>query len=162
MFKIRTATAAATAAGLLLTTAAVALETASAGTADAHASSRTTRYVAHDIPGNFAMADLAEPHGQEPDIGDLLAFTQRLTRHGHTVGRVSNAAIGADHQRALFHSTGTMKLRHGTVEFAGLVPQASEFTLAVTGGTGRFAGAVGTLRFGMDGNKQILTLTLHR
>jgi hypothetical protein len=160
MFRNRTTTAAATAAGLLLTGGAVAVGAASAGTADATTAARTTRYVAHDIQGNFAMADLAEPHGQNPDIGDLLAFTQRLTRGGHTVGRVSNVAIGADHQRALFHSTGTMSLAHGTVEFGGLVPQASEFTLAVTGGTGRFEGAAGTLRFSMKGSKQILTLTL--
>ena len=84
------------------------------------------------------------------------------TGRGYTVGRVSNVAIGADHQRALFHSTGTMKLAHGTVEFGGLVPQAAEFSLAVVGGTGRFEGAAGTLRFSMEGSKQILTLTLRR
>jgi hypothetical protein len=78
------------------------------------------------------------------------------------VGRVSNVAVGVDQQRHLFQSNGTMTLAHGTVEIGGLVPQVSQFTLAVTGGTGRFQGAAGTLRFSMTGNRQILTLTLRR
>lgn len=154
-------TAAAVASALLLVGAAVAAETATTGSAQASGSTSTLRFVAHDIPGNFAMADLADPKG-DPDIGDLLAFTQRLTRAGRTVGRVSNVAIGADHQRKLFQSNGTLKLAHGTVEFGGLVPQKPRFTLAVTGGTGRFQGADGTLAFSMDGNRQLLTLTLRR
>lgn len=162
MSRNRTAVAAAAAVGLLLTGTTVAVEVAAVGTADASGSVQTKRFVAHDIAGNFAMDDLAAPQDQNPGLGDLLAFTQRLTRGGHTVGRVSNVAVGVDQQRRLFQSNGTMKLAHGTIEFGGLVPQASRFTLAVTGGTGRFEGATGTLHFGMKGNRQILTLTLRR
>lgn len=162
MFPIRKSTAAAAAGVLLLTGTAVAVETV--GTTAAQASNRvsTQRFVAHDIPGDFAMADLADPHGPNPDIGDLMAFTQRLTRGGNTVGRVSNTAIGVDHDRHLFHSNGTMQLAHGTVEFGGLVRQAPQFRLAVTGGTGRYQGAAGVLAFSMDGNREILTLRLTR
>jgi len=160
MIPIRKSTAAAAASALLLAGVAVAVETA--GTTAAQASNRATtlRFVAHDIPGDFAMADLADPRGQNPDIGDLMAFTQRLTRGGTAVGRVSNVAIGVDHNRHLFHSNGTMRLTHGTVEFGGLVRQSPQFTLAVTGGTGRYRGAAGVLAFSMDGNRQILTLRL--
>lgn len=162
MFRNRAALAAVAAGGLLLTGSAVAVEVAAAGTADASDSVRTMRFVAHDVAGSFAMDDLAAPQGQNPGMGDMLAFTQRLTRGGRTVGRVSNVAVGVDQQRHLFQSNGTMTLAHGTVEIGGLVPQASQFTLAVTGGTGRFQGAAGTLRFSMTGNRQILTLTLRR
>ena len=34
--------------------------------------------------------------------------------------------------------------------------------MAVTGGTGRFVGAVGTIAFDFPGNKQLLTVTLQR
>lgn len=160
MFSIRKSTAAAAVGTLMLAGAAVAVEAAS--TTAAHAVNRTTtlRFVAHDVPGDFAMADLADPRGQNPDIGDLMAFTQRLTRDGSTVGRVSNIAIGVDHDRHLFHSNGTMRLAHGTVEFGGLVSQSPQFTLAVTGGTGRYRGAAGVLAFSMEGSRQILTLRL--
>ncbi len=71
---------------------------------------------------------------------------------------MSNVAVGVDSQRNLFHATGTLSLAHGTVEFGGLVSQTSHFVLAVTGGTGTYNGAHGTLIFAQSGNRQILTL----
>lgn len=156
---IRKTAATVTAAGLVA--GAVALSIVP-GPATARASYTTTRYVARDVPGQFAMADIAEPHGQEPGIGDVLAFTQRLTHGGHTVGRVSNTAIGVDAVRHLFQASGTMVLPHGRVEFAGLVPQTSHFVLAVTGGTGRYRSARGTLVFDNVGGRQVLTLKVQR
>lgn len=133
-----------------------ALETGSASAAgDGY---RMSRYVGHDVPGEFAMADLAAPHAGEPGIGDLMAFTQRLTKGGRTVGRVSNVAVGVDQTRHLFQANGTMVLPDGKVTFAGLVSQGSRFTLAVTGGTGSYRGARGTLAFSFSHGRQILTL----
>jgi hypothetical protein len=55
-----------------------------------------------------------------------------------------------------------MVLPHGRVEFAGLVPQTSHFVLAVTGGTGRYREARGTLVFDNVGGRQVLTLKVAR
>jgi hypothetical protein len=156
MFRIPLAAVLATTA---LAAGTVAL-TLSADSATAGPSYTSTRYVAHDIEGNFAMADLADPQNGQPGIGDEMAFTQRLTRGGHTVGRVSNVAVGVDAQRNLFHSTGTLQLRHGRVEFAGLVSQTPHFVLAVIGGTGTYTGARGTVVFDNDNGRQLLTLRL--
>ncbi|MFY9916364.1 MAG: hypothetical protein WAK18_16950 [Nocardioidaceae bacterium] len=131
-------------------------------TADASSSITSTRFVAHDIAGNMALDDLADPQGGGPGLGDMLAFSQRLSRAGKTVGRVSNVAVGVDARRNLFHATGTLSLARGTVEFGGLVSQTSHFVLAVTGGTGMYNGARGTLVFSQSGNRQILTLNLAR
>lgn len=119
----------------------------------------TRTFVTHDT-GQLAMADIADPQDGQPGIGDILAFTQRLTRQGHTVGRVSNTAIGVDGRRHLFQSNGTMQLSDGDITFAGLVPQTSRFQLAVTGGTGAYRDARGTLEFHLDGSRQLLTLRL--
>ncbi|MGH3510484.1 MAG: hypothetical protein ACRDPI_09685, partial [Nocardioidaceae bacterium] len=64
--------------------------------------------------------------------------------------------------RHLFQTNGTLTLAHGKVEFGGLVPQTAHFVLAVTGGTGRYARAHGTLTFDNVKNRQLLTLTLKR
>jgi hypothetical protein len=155
---IRKATAAIGGAALVVFGGLAAVDLASE--ASASRTVATTRYVAHDIRGNLAMDDLAAPQGQMPGLGDMLAFTQRLTRAGKTVGRVSNVAVGVDAHRNLFQATGTLTLGRGTVEFGGLVAQTPHFVLAVTGGTGRFSGADGTLVFDNTHGRQVLTLKL--
>jgi hypothetical protein len=157
---IRKTTAAVAAASLAALGSLAGLEFA--GDASASSAVRTTRFVAHDIRGNLAMDDLAAPEGQIPGLGDMLAFTQRLTRSGKTVGRVSNVAVGVDAKRHLFHANGTITLKRGTVEFGGLVSQTPHFVLAVTGGTGRFDGADGTVVFDNSHGRQTLTLRLQR
>jgi hypothetical protein len=152
---IRKSAATLTAAGLLAGGAVLATVT---GSATASTSYTTTRYVAHDVAGQLAMADIADPRDGSPGMGDVLAFTQRLTRGGKAAGRVSNVAIGVDAVRHLFQANGTMVLPHGRVEFAGLVPQTSHFVLAVTGGTGRYRDAAGTLTFDNVGGRKLLTL----
>lgn len=157
---IRKSTAAVAATALFAVGGATIVDISTGATANATTSDTSTRFVAHDIGGNMALDDLADPKGGRPGIGDLLAFTQRLTRAGRTVGRVSNVAVGVDAQRNLFHATGTLSLVHGTVEFGGLVSQTSHFVLAVTGGTGKYNGAQGTLGFSQSGGRQLLTLKL--
>ncbi len=64
----------------------------------AAAPKRTTlEFLAHDEPGNMTLDDLgakSAPGG--PDIGDLLAFTQTLTRDGKPAGQVHVTAVGVD------------------------------------------------------------------
>jgi hypothetical protein len=131
------------------------------GPADA-AHGTTLRFVAHDVPGQMAFDDLGAASPNGPEIGDVLAFTQRLTRAGHTVGRVSNAAVGVDQTRHLFQANGTIVVAHGSVEYGGLVSQGSRFVLAVTGGTGRYVGATGSVTFTFKGGRQLLTVALRR
>lgn len=102
-------------------------------------------FTARDEPGNFALADLGARSRQGPDIGDVLALTQTLFAAGKQAGVVHLAAIGVDHRRRLTQATGTVVLANGTIAFAGLVPQSPRFSLAVLGGTGRYAGVHGTL-----------------
>jgi len=121
----------------------------------------TLEFVAHDEPGNMALDDLgakSAPGG--PDIGDLLAFTQTLTRDGKPAGQVHVAAIGVDHKRHLSEATGTITLSNGTIQIAGIVTMKPTFTLTVTGGTGTYAGNSGTLDFDASGNVQKMTVHL--
>lgn len=156
----KTGILATTAAGAVLIGSGIAAAALTGTTATATPQQHSVTYVAHDEDGNLAFDDLGEPSKQGPDLGDVLAFTQRLTRNGKTVGRVSNTAIGVDHTRHLFHATGTVVLKDGTVEYGGLVSLDSHFVLGVTGGTGHYAGAAGTLAFDNEQESQQLTLTL--
>ena len=162
-FSRTTRTLATAAAGTLVCAGtALGLGLASGG-AEAATSPRTVLHlVSHDIPGQTAFDDLGAPSPQGPDLGDVVAFTQRLTRHGRTVGRISNAGVGVDHQRHLFQADGTIVLPHGRIEVAGLVSMGSRFRLAVTGGTGRFTGANGWMDFANVDGRQLITVTLTR
>lgn len=115
------------------------------------------RLVAHD--GQFALDDLGKP-GES--LGDILVQTQRVTRHGKTVGHLHDVAVAVDTKRGLFQANGSMVLHGGTIEFAGLVKQTPHFVLAVTGGTGKYQGADGKIAFDFPGKKQLLTVTLKR
>lgn len=123
-------------------------------------SGTTLRFVAHDEPGNEAFDDLGAKSPNGPDIGDLLAFTQTLTRDGRVVGQIHVAAVGVDHKRQLSHADGTLVLAGGDIEVAGIVSPTPTFTLAVVGGTGAYTGETGTLVFDESGSQQTLTLHL--
>lgn len=151
-----------------ITATAAALAVAAAGAigvvgldAPANAAHPTVlHFAAHDVNGQLAFDDLGSPSPHGPDIGDVIAFTQRLTQSGKTRGRISNAAVGVDAKRHLFQANGTIVLKHGTIEYAGLVSQGSKFVLAVTGGTGRYVNDGGSVAFSFPGHKQLLTVTL--
>jgi hypothetical protein len=122
----------------------------------------TLKFVARDEPGNEAFDDLGTKSPNGPDIGDVLAFTQSLTVDGAVVGQIHVAAVGVDHQRHLSQANGTIVLAGGTVEVVGVVPMTPTFTLAVVGGTGRYADQTGTLSINATGTDQALTLQLNR
>ncbi len=142
--------------------AVAAVGAASGDDAAAAASSTTTtlRFVAVDQQGNQAFADIADPQDGQPGIGDVLAFTQSLKRHGRIVGNASVAAIGVDAKRNLFEATGTLRLHHGTIQVSGIVAQAPTFTLAVVGGTGKYQAAAGRMAFDASGSRQHIVVTL--
>lgn len=138
--------------------ATVAASVSLAGTAGA----RTLVFTMHDEPGNFALDDLGAKSTSGPGIGDVLAFTQTLTAGGTKAGVVHLAAVGVDHRRHLTQAAATVVLAGGTIEVAGVVPQAPRFTLAVVGGTGAYVGSSGTLAVTTPGHTSRMTITLTR
>jgi hypothetical protein len=134
--------------------------TAATTTATKH---RTFVFTAQDEQGNMSLEDLgarSAPGG--PDLGDLLAFTQILTRGGKPAGAVHVVAVGVDHKRHLSEATATMTLHDGTIQLAGTVSPAARFTLAVTGGTGAYTGDTGVMDFDASGSAQTMTVHLSR
>ncbi len=125
-----------------------------------HGPNTVLRFVGHDEAGNMAFDDLGNPSPQGPDLGDVVAFTQRLTHDGKTVGRISNAAIGVDHKRHLFQASGTIVLSAGKINVAGLVSMGNQFRLTVLGGQGQYSGAHGWMDFSNANGQQRIQVTL--
>jgi hypothetical protein len=115
-------------------------------TADAKGK-KPLRIVATEIQSAFL--DLGAPG---PSLGDELVFSERLKRKGRTVG-VSGVVctatqVEAPYEDIMFQCVGTLKLKRGQITLQGLIEVQGEddpgpFTVAITGGTGRFKGAGG-------------------
>jgi hypothetical protein len=138
--------------------AAAPINAASAANAKAHHA--TLSFVATDIEGNNVTVDLGEKSPDGPDIGDLVAFTQNLTEDGKDAGQVHVMAIGVDHEKHLSEATGTIVLKNGSIQLAGVVAMEPTFTLSVVGGTGDYTGATGTMAFDASGNDQTMKVEL--
>jgi allene oxide cyclase-like protein len=138
--------------------AAAGVSASSAGTSTA---TTTLSFIATDIDGNHVTIDLGHKNPGKPDIGDLVAFTQNLATDGKNVGQVHVIAAVVDHKQHLSEATGTIVLKDGTIQLAGVVSMEPKFTLTVTGGTGKYLGATGTMAFDASGNDQTMTVELH-
>ncbi len=130
-----------------------------AATSASAAKTRTLTFTTREEPGNFVLEDLGSKSASPPDIGDVLAFTQTLTSHGHPAGLVHLTAIGTDHTRHLTEAQGTITLAGGTIQFAGLVPQSPRFTLPILAGTGTYAPDHGTITISTP--DRISTISIH-
>jgi hypothetical protein len=90
-----------------------------------------------------------EPAG--PSRGDTLVTTSRLENAVAQFGRAKGAVVGRD--RGTFRFTdsvtgvadGVATLPGGTVRFHGVLRESDTGTIPVTGGSGRYTGARGTL-----------------
>ena len=108
---------------------------------------RVLRIVATEM--QFEFLDLGTPG---PSLGDELVFSERLTRRGRPVG-VSGVVCTATqveppYDDLMFHCVATLKLKQGQITLQGLIEVQGEddpgpFTVAITGGTGRYKGAGG-------------------
>jgi len=108
---------------------------------------RVLRIVATEM--QFEFLDLGTPG---PSLGDELVFSERLSRHGRSVG-VSGVVCTATqveppYDDLMFHCVATLKLKQGQITLQGLIEVQGEddpgpFTVAITGGTGRYKGADG-------------------
>jgi hypothetical protein len=140
---------------------AAAAEGVSASSAGTCSASTTLSFIATDIDGNHVTIDLGHKNPGKPDIGDLIAFTQNLATNGKNVGQVHVIAAVVDHKQHLSEATGTIVLKDGTIQLAGIVSMEPKFSLTVTGGTGKYLGATGTMAFDASGNDQTMTVELH-
>src|SRR5262249_24749589 len=88
---------------------------------------------------------------------------ESLSAHGKPIGQDFSRCQREPHE--VGHCTGKYALAHGTIRFAGTIPIPSHSnTLTITGGTGRYHGAEGTVltEYAADGRHAKETITLER
>ena len=90
-----------------------------------------------------AFVDVGEPGFS---LGDSFVFTSDLTKHGRLVGHTGVVCTITSTAREESQCVGTARLRSGQITIQGLVAGEPEvFEFAITGGTGAYTGAEGTL-----------------
>jgi hypothetical protein len=113
--------------------------------------------VSHDLP----------PKGASK--GDSIDFTDTLRNNAPQFGKGASAAVGSDEGTMSFTSkttarlTGEATLPNGTIDFNGAVVVNADGTIsvAVVGGTGKYAHATGVLRVGKGTKRALNTYTLN-
>lgn len=109
-----------------------------AGSGDSH---HTVRVVSRDTEQSFV--DVGK-HGFS--LGDEFVFTSKLTRHGYRVGHAGVVCTITSVKREESQCLGSAKLGRGEITIQGLMADSPRvFSFAITGGTGAFEGAEGTL-----------------
>ena len=79
-------------------------------------------------------------------LGDAFIFTSALTRHGKAVGHTGVVCTLTSVDRGEVQCVGTARLPGGQITIQGLLAGEPEvFSFAITGGTGHYEGADGTL-----------------
>jgi hypothetical protein len=165
-------------------TAAAAVALAGAGTAAAATASgtshavKTVRYYAFDINNGGADPGFIPAPGTSPKVfaqGDELIVNDQLTTTHAVKGGYPIAGYDAgvctltrvpekNAEQTLANCVVTAVVRNGTLTADGVVhfrsQQPEGAVLAVTGGTGRFAGAAGTVSVTFTKNYKILTFAL--
>ena len=108
---------------------------------------KTLRLTATQIQEEFV--DVGTPG---PSLGDMLVFSERLFKNGREVGEsgVVCTVVQAvpPYDVLTFHCVATLSLRKGQITLQGLVEVQGDtdpgpFTVAITGGTGKFRCASG-------------------
>ena len=90
-----------------------------------------------------AFVDVGEP---DFSLGDEFVFTSKLTKHGTAVGHTGVVCTVTSVEREEFQCVATAWFAKGQIAVQGLIAGEPErFPLAITGGTGVFEGADGTL-----------------
>jgi hypothetical protein len=90
-----------------------------------------------------AFVDVGKPGFS---LGDSFVFTSKLTRRGKKVGRAGGVCTITSTKREESQCVATARLRRGQITVQGLLAGEPEvFEFAITGGTGHYEGAEGTL-----------------
>jgi hypothetical protein len=149
----------ATAAAVTVAALAVSSVAPATGGSLSSASRDTIRVVATTAEEDTAYIDLG---ATGESIGDMFVFSSTLTRHGRTVGHAGVVCTVVSMDPAEAQCLGTASFRNGQITVQGLVPDASSrFDLAITGGTGRYEGAGGTLTVHeVSDTREVLTFHL--
>ncbi len=132
----------AVAAAVLLAGAGTALAVVPTATADP-----TLRLTTVAVPDRNTDLDLGEPG---PSAGDAQVFLDDVQRDGETIGTNAGSCTitTITETRLAVHCTATLTLPEGQITLQGAAEEdpgvgPTGFTWAVTGGTGRYAGAGG-------------------
>jgi hypothetical protein len=108
----------------------------------------SARTVTLEVRSQLERAQLVDAAPAGDSAGDLLVFTERLLdRRGRRIGSDAASCVRLFDERSL--CTVTYALPGGQVTTQLLQPGLAgvrTYDLAITGGTGRFAGARGTVR----------------
>jgi hypothetical protein len=90
-----------------------------------------------------AFVDAGEP---DFSLGDSYVFTSDLTKHGRLVGHTGVVCTVTSLEREEAQCVGTASLDDGQITVQGLLEgEPDVFEIAITGGTGDYEGAEGTL-----------------
>ena len=116
----------------------------------AHGKSKSLKLIGTPIQSEFL--DLGAPG---PSLGDEFIASETLFRRGHEVGEAGIVCTATEvvppYDVQTFHCVGTLSLRKGQITLQGLIEvqgmdDPGPFTVAITGGTGKFRGASGEAR----------------
>jgi hypothetical protein len=90
-----------------------------------------------------SFVDVGEP---DLSLGDEFVFTSDLTKHGKVVGHTGVVCTITSVAREESQCVGTAWFDQGQITIQGLLAgEPAQFEFAITGGTGAFEGADGTL-----------------
>jgi hypothetical protein len=108
------------------------------------------------------FVDVGEPGNSQ---GDAFVFTSDLTKHGRDVGHTGVVCTITSTEREEVQCVGTAWLKRGQITIQGLLAgEPDRFSFPITGGSGAYEGADGTLVVkevpGSDPTQEILTFHL--
>jgi Dirigent-like protein len=140
--------------------------TASGARRPAKKPAKTTTFTLLERSDSATFIDNPPKAAREGDVsqGDMFVFTGRLSRRagGPQIGRTHGvcAITLAAGQRSQSQCTATVGLRGGQIAAQGVTSAGDVLTFAITGGTGRYRTARGTVT-SRDINDQLSKLTFH-
>ena len=117
------------------------------------ASDGSTFTIVESAHGKVHFVDLPpkqHSENQPPSVGDELIFINKVTRDGKRYGFVQALCVvtdsGGKHKPPLFLCNGAFHLPGGTLTVAASGHLEDTVDIAVTGGTGKYEGANGSIR----------------
>jgi len=110
----------------------------------------TIRVISREQPGQFVDNQPTGVGPEDPSIGDMVVFTTRLTQARRRTGRGHIVCTVTQPRPRVASCVATFRLADGQITAQGLVGEGQRegdrVAAAITGGTGRYAGARGTLQ----------------
>lgn len=108
------------------------------------AAAKTTKLTLTEVTTSATVVVDKEPQGEAPSPGDLIAGQAKLMRGAKTVGSASFFGVITAFPELEFYGTFTLPGGRVSVVDLGSLTAAKQ-SLAIVGGTGRYAGARGVV-----------------